>query len=66
MDRILVNGFSKKNGIDEAEMQTYISTVQNLVVHQLVEHVFFDKRSDHFFVDLQLSVRSWLFYEPTA
>ena len=22
----------KKNGIDEAEMQTYISTVQNLVV----------------------------------
>lgn len=35
MDRILVNGFSKKNGIDEAEMQTYISTVQNLVVHPI-------------------------------
>ena len=25
----------KKNGIDEAEMQTYISTVQILVVHPI-------------------------------
>lgn len=30
MDWILVNGFSKKNGPDETEMQTYISTVLNL------------------------------------
>lgn len=26
---------AKKNGIDEAEMQTYISTVQNLIVHPI-------------------------------
>jgi len=26
MDRILVNGFSKKNGIDEAEMQVMLPT----------------------------------------